>query len=213
MVKLSLLNFMLPSGWYYPILPALCASSPIIGGKPTGWLDTRLRYYKSNQEKIPSITGNVVPEPVFSQADYQKLIYDTIDKDIAPYNKEKVLDPVWVNSRGAIPRFDRGSIEIRLMDVQECPAADLAIQILVIETIKALVHESFISYQEQTSWKAYALAQILDQGIEYAEQAVITNEAFLRVFGMKAKSCSVQELWMHLADRLKNGGDMKKPKT
>lgn len=195
-----------------PILPALCASSPIIGGKPTGWLDTRLRYYKSNQEKIPSITGNVVPEPVFSQADYQKLIYDTIDKDIAPYNKEKVLDPVWVNSRGAIPRFDRGSIEIRLMDVQECPAADLAIQILVIETIKALVHESFISYQEQTSWKAYALAQILDQGIEYAEQAVITNEAFLRVFGMKAKSCSVQELWMHLADRLKNGGDMKNRK-
>src|SRR6185436_17954014 len=38
-----------------PILPALCASSPVIGGKPTGLLDTRLGYYKTNQTKIPSI--------------------------------------------------------------------------------------------------------------------------------------------------------------
>src|SRR6478735_6727891 len=49
-----------------PLLPALCASSPIIGGGSTGLLDTRLRYYKTNQEKIKSITGSVIPEPVFS---------------------------------------------------------------------------------------------------------------------------------------------------
>src|SRR5688500_16439701 len=38
-----------------PILPALCASSPILDGKLTGLLDTRLTYYKNNQAKIPSI--------------------------------------------------------------------------------------------------------------------------------------------------------------
>jgi gamma-glutamyl:cysteine ligase YbdK (ATP-grasp superfamily) len=32
-----------------PLLPALCASSPILDGKATGKLDTRLEYYKSNQ--------------------------------------------------------------------------------------------------------------------------------------------------------------------
>src|SRR5688572_2206282 len=91
-----------------PLLPALCASSPIIGEKRTRWLDTRLHYYKTNQEKIPSITGSVIPEAVFSKSEYQKIIYDRIRTDIESYNRGDVLDPIWVNSRGAIPRFDRG---------------------------------------------------------------------------------------------------------
>jgi gamma-glutamyl:cysteine ligase YbdK (ATP-grasp superfamily) len=158
-----------------PILPALCASSPIIGGKSTGLLDTRLRYYKTNQEKIPSITGKVIPEAVFSASEYEHVIYDPIKKDITPFDPEEIMDPVWVNSRGAISRFDRGSIEIRVMDVQECPAADLAIQTLVIETIKALVNKEFINLESQKKWEAESLAQIFEVGVEKAEQAVITN--------------------------------------
>ncbi len=50
-----------------PILPALAASSPVIDGKPGGWLDNRLRVYRSNSAKIPSITGRVIPEAVFSR--------------------------------------------------------------------------------------------------------------------------------------------------
>lgn len=193
-----------------PILPALCASSPVIGGKATGLSDTRLRYYKTNQEKIPSIAGRIIPEPVFSQADYQQAIYKTIEKDIAPYNNGKVLDPVWVNSRGAIPRFDRGSIEIRLMDVQECPAADLAIQILVIETIKALVNEEFICRQDQMKWNEKPLAQILEAGVEKAERAVIVDKEFLTVFGSKANSLTAGELWKHIFIQLKGRSGLNK---
>ena len=36
-----------------------------------------------------------------------------------------------MNSRGAIARFDRNAIEIRVIDVQECPKADLAIAIFI----------------------------------------------------------------------------------
>jgi glutamate---cysteine ligase / carboxylate-amine ligase len=36
-----------------------------------------------------------------------------------------VLNPLFLNSRGAIARFDRNAIEIRTIDIQECPAADL----------------------------------------------------------------------------------------
>ncbi|NJM24660.1 MAG: glutamate--cysteine ligase, partial [Bacteroidia bacterium] len=50
-----------------PLLPALCASSPVIDGKATGALDSRLTYYKTNQSRIPSITGKVIPEAVFSK--------------------------------------------------------------------------------------------------------------------------------------------------
>jgi gamma-glutamyl:cysteine ligase YbdK (ATP-grasp superfamily) len=185
-----------------PLLPGLCASSPIIGGEGTGLLDTRLKYYKTNQSKIPSITGSVIPEAVFSAHDYQRIIYDPIKRDIAPFDPEEVLDSVWVNSRGAISRFDRGSIEIRLMDVQECPAADLAIQTLVIETIKALVNEEFISLHAQMKWEAEPLAEILDKGVEKAEKAIISNSDFLKVFVSKATSLTMGDLWKHIADRL-----------
>lgn len=193
-----------------PILPGLCASSPIIGGKPTGLLDTRLRYYRTNQEKIPSITGSVIPEAIFSHANYQQAIYDKIKSDIAPFDQEEILDPIWVNSRGAIPRFDRGSIEIRLMDVQECPAADLAIQTLVIETIKALVRGEFISLHDQMKWNEEPLAQILEAGVESAEEAVIKDKEFLDVFGLEATSSTVKELWKHIFNRLKDRAELKK---
>jgi carboxylate-amine ligase len=187
-----------------PILPGLCASSPIIGGSVTGLLDTRLKYYKANQSRIPSITGSVIPEAVFSAQDYQQVIYDPIKRDIGPFDPEGVLDSVWVNSRGAISRFDRGSIEIRLMDVQECPAADLAIQTLVIETIKAFVNEEFIGFQDQIKWNVEPLAEILALGVEKAEQAIISNTEFLRNFGLNTQSLTVSELWKHIADRLKD---------
>jgi len=119
-----------------PILPALCASSPILDGVPTGLMDVRLQYYKENQKLIPSITGQVIPEPIFSQRNYQSKIFDRIKGDILPHDPEGILDPIWLNSRGAIARFDRGSIEIRVMDVQECPGADMAIQSLVISALK-----------------------------------------------------------------------------
>ncbi len=192
-----------------PILPALCASSPIIGGKSTGLLDTRLQYYKTNQAKIPTITGSVIPEAVFSSNEYKRIIYDPIKMDIIPFDPEGMLDPVWVNSRGAISRFDRGSIEIRLMDVQECPAADLAIQTLVIETIKALVNEEFISIDDQMKWEAEPLAQILEAGVEKAEQAVINDKAYLKIFRLEAGTSTVGALWNHILTQLLVTDDLK----
>ena len=52
-----------------PIIPGLCASSPILEGKSTGFKDTRLEYYKTNQNEIPEMTGLVIPEQVFSKND------------------------------------------------------------------------------------------------------------------------------------------------
>jgi len=190
-----------------PILPALCASSPILDGKLTGTLDTRLKFYKTNQSKIPSITGKVIPEAVFSKRNYLNTIYEKIKTDIAPYDPNEELNAIWVNSRGAIPRFDRGSIEIRLMDIQECPAADLAALTLVIETIKALSANFFISLESQMKWKTESLAQILDQTIIHAGQTVLDNAEYLALFdflGTKSLAC---ELWKHILDLLLKKGN------
>jgi len=190
-----------------PLLPALCASSPVLDGRLTGMMDTRLRYYKSNQSKIPSITGRVIPEGVFSRRNYLNTIYEKIKADIAAHDPEGILNPVWVNSRGAIPRFDRGSIEIRIMDIQECPAADLAILSIVIETIKALVNERFVDYDTQIRCKTDALALLLDKTAVQAQLAVIDDAAYLALFGFPGKSATAAEVWRHIEERFLRSGN------
>jgi carboxylate-amine ligase len=196
-----------------PILPALCASSPILDGKLTGSLDTRLKYYKTNQAKIPSITGKVIPEAVFSKRNYLNTIYEKIKSDIAPYDPGEELNAIWVNSRGAIPRFDRGSIEIRIMDIQECPSADIAALTLVIETIKALSANVFIDLEDQMKWKTEVLAQILDQTVEKAQGAMIENVEYLNLFGYPGKKASGSELWHHILQHLLKAGNSELQKS
>jgi carboxylate-amine ligase len=190
-----------------PILPALCASSPILDGKYTGMLDTRLKYYKTNQSKIPSITGKVIPEAVFSKRVYLNTIYEKIKSDIALHDPLKVLNPIWVNSRGAIPRFDRGSIEIRIMDIQECPTADMAVVSLVIETIKALVNERFVDYESQMKWKRSGLVAILDKTAEQGQKIIIDNKEYLQVFGFFGNALTAGELWRHILQKLVKSGN------
>jgi gamma-glutamyl:cysteine ligase YbdK (ATP-grasp superfamily) len=190
-----------------PILPALCASSPILDGKLTGLLDTRLKFYKTNQSKIPSITGKVIPEAVFSKRNYLNTIYEKIKSDIAPYDPGEELNAIWVNSRGAIPRFDRGSIEIRVMDIQECPSADLAALTLVIETIKAFTGDQFVDLESQMKWKTEVLAQILDQTIAGAGQAVLDNGEYLALFDFPSGKATASELWQHILQHLLKKGN------
>ncbi|MBL7852239.1 MAG: glutamate--cysteine ligase [Cyclobacteriaceae bacterium] len=184
-----------------PLLPALCASSPILGGQPTGLLDTRLHYYRTNQRAIPSITGKVIPEAVFSKRQYFNTIYERIKADIAPFDSDSILDPIWVNSRGAIPRFDRGSIEIRIMDVQECPSVDLAIQALVIETIRALAQEKFSTTQDQMQLWTENLAALLEEVGRGGPEVPINEPDYLAVFGL-GTGATAGQVWEHIHQQL-----------
>lgn len=184
-----------------PILPALCASSPILDGASTGMLDTRMRYYRTNQAAIPSITGKVIPEGVFSKRQYFNSVYEKIRTDISPHDPGNILDPIWVNSRGAIPRFDRGSIEIRVMDIQECPQADLAIQSFVIETIKALVGEKFCPLEVQMKAGTDMLSDLLDATARTGRHTRVESSDFAQVFGLTAP-CTVNDIWTTIFTRL-----------
>jgi carboxylate-amine ligase len=182
-----------------PILPALSASSPVLDRQVTGYNDTRLEVYRKNQGKIPSLTGRVIPERVFSQKEYEELIYRKIAADIAPHDPEQVLEPVFLNSRGAIARFDRNAIEIRVLDIQECPLADVAIVHAIVETLKALVHQTWGPLPEQTAWSEEPLAGIFQQVIKEGQQTIISDQAYLRMFGYgQNEACSLQELWQHI---------------
>ncbi|KAF0191189.1 MAG: glutamate--cysteine ligase [Gammaproteobacteria bacterium] len=189
-----------------PILPALVASSPVIEWRATGILDNRVNVYRSNSHKLPSISGLVVPEQFYTKRDYEQNILEPIYRDLAPYDPDGVLCHEWVNSRGAIARFDRNTIEIRLMDIQECPLADLATAALVSETIRAHTEELWLSLAAQKKWKIEPLHEILLQTMTDGDQAVIDNRRYLQVFGYpEGNKCRAVELWQHIIETLSPG--------
>jgi gamma-glutamyl:cysteine ligase YbdK (ATP-grasp superfamily) len=185
-----------------PILPALAASSPAADGRLTGLMDTRLEVYRTNSSKIPSVAGQVIPEPVFTRADYDRRIFRPMYSDIRPYDREGVLQHEFLNSRGAIARFDRGAIEIRLLDMQECPAADIAVCGAVTGVLAALTQERWLDVEAQKSFPTEPLVDVLRAAICDADRAVLDQPAYLDCFGYQHATarCTAGELWHHLCD-------------
>jgi gamma-glutamyl:cysteine ligase YbdK (ATP-grasp superfamily) len=185
-----------------PLLPALAASSPMHDGVPSGFADGRLAVYRDNCRRIPSVTGRVIPEPVYDRAGYEREILDRIGRDVAPFDPANVLRPAWTNARGAIARFDRGSIEIRLLDVQECPAADLAIAELVRRTIEALVADRWAPSREVRELSTDGLVAVLEATIARGEAAALSEGPLLRVLGRSGSRSTAGEVWAGLRAEL-----------
>lgn len=184
-----------------PIIPALSASTPIIDGKITGFLDTRLTYYGKNQAKIPHISGKIIPEAVLSAEEYQTKVLQPMYQAIAAEDPEKTLQYEWLNSRGAIARFDRNAIEIRIIDVQECPLADLAILAAIIGTLKALINEKWSTLEQQTTLSEDELAKIYLNVIKNGFTTEIEKN-YLTLFGIKKNNLTVKQLWSHILEHI-----------
>jgi gamma-glutamyl:cysteine ligase YbdK (ATP-grasp superfamily) len=177
-----------------PLLPALSASTPFLDGRATGVLDSRLDVYRTNQKRFPVITGLVVPEPVFTKADYHLQIFDPIREVIAPYDEERILDQHFLNSRGAIARFDRGAIEIRVLDLQECPQVDLAILEATVRVLRKLVAQDDLM-ERIRSFPTARLADLLLRVIESGRQASVEWPELNEVLGVEASATTVGALW------------------
>lgn len=184
-----------------PLLPALAASSPIVERRASGFCDTRLEVYRTNAKRVPSVSGLVIPEAVFTREAYEREIFAKMYADIAPLDPDGTLQHEWLNARGAIARFDRNAIEIRVLDIQECPAADLAISNLIVETLRRLVAEEWSNTQAQQAFATERLAAILSSVIRDADEAVIDDTEFLRAFGISVPT-TAGKLWRRLATPL-----------
>lgn len=183
-----------------PILPALAASSPVVGGRVTGLMDSRLQFYLDSCARVPSVSGMVIPEPVFSREEYESVILRRIYEDLAAYDPEGTLRHEWVNARGCIPRFDRGAIEVRLLDAQECPAADAAVAATVAAAARALVRGELGDWEAQRYFSTERLVRIMRAAIEGAEQSVVCDEEYLRLLGWKWGVTSAGALWEYLVE-------------
>ncbi len=186
-----------------PLIPAVAASSPYLDSRFTGYKDARIETYRHNQEKIPSITGKVIPEAVFTESDYNRVIFERIEKDIAPFDREKLLNHFFLNSRGAIARFDRGAIEIRLVDIQECPKADVAIAEFEVAILKALASGTFAPQAAQRAFDTDRLLKILLATVKDAERAIIDDADYLRLLDVDAPSMRASDLLEHLFGKVR----------
>ena len=188
-----------------PILPAIAASSPVVEGRVNGVLDNRLAAYRTNCARVPSITARIIPEPVFTLAAYHESILQPVYRDLAPYDPQRVLQHEWVNARGAIGRFDRNTIEIRVLDVQECPAADLAIAAAVTAVLKLIVAQTWSDLAAQQAWATDPLAGLLEATIRDGDLTVIEDDAYLHALGWPGPSpCTAGQLWRHLIDEARS---------
>jgi carboxylate-amine ligase len=173
-----------------PLIPAIAASSPFRDGNGSDQLDGRLHVYKSNSARIPSISGVVIPEPVFSQREYEDKILKPMYADIAPFDPDGLLQEEWLNARGAIARFDRNAIEIRVTDIQECPAADMAVLMMIDRAVNHFIKR----FEEIRDTPTDALAALLDETIHAGGKAAYGKGTVL-------------DFWK---ERLNEGGDLPK---
>lgn len=177
-----------------PILPALAASSPLAEERITGFLDTRMEIYRGHQIAVPETIGAVIPDSTTGIADYQARVLQPMYAAIAPLDAAGVLRHEWLNARGAIPRFERGAIEIRIIDLQECPRADLAVAAATGTVIRALYDTG--SHEISTK----QLVAIFQACVRDAEQAVIDDTSYLSALGFPARRGQARELWQHLTE-------------
>ena len=181
-----------------PLLPAIAASTPLLDGKPTGFLDTRLNYYGQNQARIPSITGDVIPDFIASESQYQEQILQPMYRDISPHDPQKLLQYDWLNSRGAMPKFADFAIEIRIIDSQECVNADIAIA----RAIHAILHhwDQNAHLHLEKSYPTKGLKAIYDQTLKDGLSILIDDSSILEQWQLPKRTMTVRDVWSLLIE-------------
>ena len=185
-----------------PLLPALAASTPFIGGKETGVLCSRLEFYAKNQQRIPSISGDVIPEFIRSEEQYQNEILLPMYQDISPYDPEGILQYEWLNSRAAIAKFDSSAIEIRILDTQECVNADIAIAQAIHAILKDWYENGNADYLNKIC-TTKQLKTIYDQTIKNGFDVLIDDVDVLEQWQLpKKQPLTAREAWALLLERV-----------
>lgn len=182
-----------------PLIPALAASSPFQDGRRAAALDARLFSYESNCRRVPAVTGQVIPEIIRSSDDYRALL-EGIYRDLAPLDPEGVLAEEWVNARGAIARFDRGAVEIRLCDTQECPEQDMAVALLVTALVEAISGGEFIPFEELVGFPSDELISVYRAARTHASGAAVPSGRYLQA--LQAESRDFRGVMVELTTRL-----------
>lgn len=180
-----------------PIMPALSASTPVLEERFSGKMNHRLDTYKYNHKKIPHITGDVIPEIITSESDYREKILKPMYQAISLHDTEELLQEEWLNSRGAIARFCRNTIEIRILDTQETPIADCAIASALVFVLKKIIAQDWGSLETIKQFPQESLVHLFNSCIDSAEDTEIEDLNYLSALGL-SHPMKASEVWNQL---------------
>ena len=96
-----------------------------------------------------------------------------------------------------------------MLDVQECPRADIALAELIVGVLRGLAEERWCGLPEQRAWRTESLAALLLAHIHEADRAIIGSGSYLRCFGYRiASETRSAQLWAWLAEQVAAAGDL-----
>ena len=192
-----------------PYLPAIAASSPIYESKIGRYLDNRLHFYALNQKEIPSITGDVIPEYVNSFSEYLDRIIGRYSEDLRKVKApECLLNKEWINSRGAIFRFDRDAIEIRVMDEQECIKVDVALSCFIRCVLRAWMSEkvNLRSHEELVKDLWSIVGNGLSAEVSYPNASTARDACFIFLETAKTVATAEEKGYLSIVEhRIRDG--------
>ena len=193
-----------------PYLVAVSASSPLVEGKTTSYMDNRLVYYRQNQAQIPEICHNIIPEKLDRMEDYVRINQDIYEE--LKRCRGKILCHEWVNSRGVIVRFTRECLEVKAIDEQECLHSDMAFSAFLLALLR-----SDLELEEEESHLLAMLEDAMRHGVAgmrpelekllriAQKSATIEEMRYLPVVAKRIQQGSLAEI---MAQRLKEGGEI-----
>ena len=101
----------------------------------------------------------------------------------------------WLNSRGAIARFDRSAIEIRIVDSQESPLADIACIIGIVHVLKYIISQT--DAYKITPLKTERLYALYEQTIRHGLETSLADwPDYLNSFEFSGKKIhTARDFW------------------
>ncbi|KTD62549.1 carboxylate-amine ligase [Legionella spiritensis] len=188
-----------------PLLPAIGASTPFLDGAFSGMQDARLYFYDKNQQRIPAITGDVIPEFITSAQQYQSDILLPMYDAIRPFDPKGILQFEWLNSRAAIPKFEYGAIEIRILDSQECVMADYAIARSIVAILKNWIESSSFFIDNPCDNKP--LVDVYRQSIYQGLHTPIGDKVLSQQWQLSRQVKNCRDVWYQLIERVSHDLD------
>lgn len=137
-----------------PYLPALAASSPMHDGELQEAVDSRLAWILRHQARIPESQGCIVPEYTSSVAEYRRSILTPMYQALDELPDASAVRHEFFNARGAVFKFSRRAMEIRVLDTQECVKLDVAVAVFVRAVLRSLARSVV---RRRTPFPPYAM--------------------------------------------------------
>jgi glutathione synthase/RimK-type ligase-like ATP-grasp enzyme/gamma-glutamyl:cysteine ligase YbdK (ATP-grasp superfamily) len=124
-----------------PYLPAIAASSPVHDGVLQPHADARLAWILQHQSVVPETCGRLIPEYADSFSAYRRAVLQPMYAALDRHPHSEAIRHEFLNSRGAVLRFARRALEVRVLDTQECVRMDVAIAVFARATLKSLTRD------------------------------------------------------------------------